>query len=233
MIPFARWVIRRKGQVELGSMGCNTCHTRVMADGSIAPGAQGNNPNDREGASMFRRAAQFGDPAKGLARIRGFARQFEMPWVTDDPNRQARTMSLDDLIAAGEAIPPGVTARSNTSIFLPPQIPDLIGIEQRRYLDHTGLVRHRGVGDLMRYCSLVQDISALDRYGDFQPQGSEAGHGERYSDEHCMPWPFISTHFSRRRTRTGSTPTPRLERESSSAKVVLRATRRLSIPTIG
>ena len=168
MIPFARWAIRRKGQVELGSMGCNTCHTRVMADGSIAPGAQGNNPNDREGASMFRRAAQFGDPAKGLARIRGFARQFEMPWVTDDPNRQARTMSLDDLIAAGEAIPPGVTARSNTSIFLPPQIPDLIGIEQRRYLDHTGLVRHRGVGDLMRYCSLVQDISALDRYGDFQ-----------------------------------------------------------------
>jgi hypothetical protein len=24
-IPFARWVIRRKGEVELGSMGCSTC----------------------------------------------------------------------------------------------------------------------------------------------------------------------------------------------------------------
>ena len=43
-IPFARWVIRQKGKVELGSMGCNTCHTRVMADGSVIPGAQGNNP---------------------------------------------------------------------------------------------------------------------------------------------------------------------------------------------
>ena len=57
-----------------------------------------------------------------------------------------------NLIAAGEAIPAGVTARSNTSIFLPPQIPDLIGVEERRYLDHTGLVRQRKIGDLMRYC---------------------------------------------------------------------------------
>lgn len=182
-IPFARWVIRRKGEVELGSMGCNTCHTRVLADGTIVPGAQGNNPGDREGASMLRRAAQFGDAAKVLERIRGFARQFEMPWLVDDPNRRAQTMSLDSLIAAGEAIPPGVTARSNTSIFLPPQIPDLIGVKERRFLDHTGLVRHRSVGDLMRYCSLVQDISARDRYDDSQLPRAEGGHGERYSDE--------------------------------------------------
>ncbi len=182
-IPFARWVIRRKGDVELGSMGCNTCHTRVLPDGTIVPGAQGNNPGDREGALMLRRAAQSGDPAKVLERIRGFALQFEMPWLADDPNRRARTMSLDELISAGEAIPPGVTARSNTSIFLPPQIPDLIGVEERRYLDHTGLVHHRGVGDLMRYCSLVQDVSARDHYGDPRPQRVEDGHGERYSDE--------------------------------------------------
>jgi hypothetical protein len=182
-IPFARWVIRRKGEVELGSMGCNTCHTRVLADGTLVPGAQGNNPGDREGALMLRRAAQLGDPGKVLDRIRGFARQFEMPWLADDPNRRAQTMSLDELIAAGEAIPAGVTARSNTSIFLPPQIPDLIGVEERRYLDHTGLVRHRSVGDLMRYASLVQDVSARDRYGDSKPQRAEDGPGERDSDE--------------------------------------------------
>ena len=67
-------------------------------------------------------------------------------------------MTLDQLIAAGEAIPPEVTARANTSVLLPPQIPDLIGIRERRYLDHTGLVRHRDVGDLMRYVSLAQDV---------------------------------------------------------------------------
>jgi hypothetical protein len=75
-----------------------------------------------------------------------------------------------------------VTARSNTSIFLPPQIPDLIGVEERRYLDHTGLVRHRGIGDLMRYSALVQDVSALDRY-DSPPPRAETSRGERYSDE--------------------------------------------------
>ena len=182
-VPFARWVIRRKGEVELGSMGCNTCHTRVLADGTVVPGAQGNNPGDREGAMMLRQAARFTDPTKVLARIRGFARQFETPWSADDLNRRAQTMSLDELIAAGEAIPPGVTARANTSIFLPPQIPDLIGVEERRYLDHTGLVRQRTIGDFMRYCSLVQDVFKLDRYGDSAPPATDAGQIERYSDE--------------------------------------------------
>src|SRR5690242_8602406 len=51
-VPFARWVTRRKGQVELGSMGCNTCHTRVLHDGTVVPGAQGNNPGDRQGALL-------------------------------------------------------------------------------------------------------------------------------------------------------------------------------------
>src|SRR6267154_4887293 len=78
IVPFARWVIRRKGEVELGSMGCNTCHTRVLPDGAVVPGAQGNNPGDRQGASMLRGVAQAGDPVKVLDRIRAFTRQFEM-----------------------------------------------------------------------------------------------------------------------------------------------------------
>ena len=39
-----------------------------------------------------------------------------------------------------ETIPPGVQARTGTSLFYPPQLPDLIGVEARKYLDHTGLV---------------------------------------------------------------------------------------------
>jgi hypothetical protein len=181
-VPFASWVIRRKGVVEMGSMGCNTCHTRVMPDGTVVPGAQGNNPGDREGAYLLSRAARAADPAKVLARIRSFAREFEMPWLPDDPNRRAQTMSLEQLIAAGEAIPPGVTSRTNTSLFLPPQIPDLIGVQDRRYLDHTGLVRRRSIGDLMRYASLVQDMVAFDRYGEAQPRAVDPTRGRRYSD---------------------------------------------------
>jgi mono/diheme cytochrome c family protein len=182
-IPFARWVIRRKGQPELGSMGCATCHTRVLPGGAVVPGAQGNNPGDREGARMLRMAALFGDRAKVLERTLGFARQFEMPWLPDDPNRQPRQMTLEALIAAGEAIPAGVTARANTSMILPPQIPDLIGVRERTYLDHTGLVRHRGIEDVMRYSSLAQDVFALDRYGESEAPKAGAGHGSRYSDE--------------------------------------------------
>jgi hypothetical protein len=182
-VPFARWVIRRKGELELGSMGCNTCHTRVMADGTAVPGAQGNNPGDREGASMLRQAASAAGADKILERVRGFARQFEMPWLPDDPNRSAQAMSLDELIGAGEAIPPGVTARSNTSMLLPPQIPDLIGVKDRHYLDHTGLVHQRDIGDLMRYATLVQDMTGLDRYGEAQPAKPAMGHATHYNDE--------------------------------------------------
>jgi hypothetical protein len=181
-VPFARWVIREKGKVEMGSMGCNTCHVRVLPDGSVIPGAQGNNPGDRQGARMLRRAAQAGAAEQVLERVRGFARQFEMPWLPDDPNQRARTMTLDELIGAGEAIPPGVTARSHTSLFAPPQIPDLIGVAERRYLDHTGLVRHREIGDLMRYSTLVQDLIGLARHGGSQPPEPPPRRGVRYSD---------------------------------------------------
>src|SRR5688572_21326764 len=74
-IPFASWVIRKKGEVELGSMGCNTCHTRVMPDGTVAPGAQGNNPGDRQGAWMLRRAISARASADILMRVRTFAKQ--------------------------------------------------------------------------------------------------------------------------------------------------------------
>ena len=181
-IPFARWIVRKKGTVELGSMGCNTCHTRVMPDGTVVAGAQGNNPGDRQGARMLRLAAKATDPAKVLERIRGFARQFEMPWLPADPNARAQSMTLEELIAAGEAIPPGVTARSNTSMFVPPQIPDLIGVRERRHLDHTGIVRHRAIGDLMRYSTLVQDVVNYAGYGGAAARTPAAGQGSRYSE---------------------------------------------------
>jgi hypothetical protein len=154
-VPFATWVIRRKGEVELGSMGCNTCHTRVMPDGSVLPGAQGNNPGDREGAYMLRRA----DPQKARERVRAFSGQFKMA-----------PLSLEEMLRLGDAIPPGVTARNGTSILIPPQIPDLIGVQERHFLDHTGLFPHRSARDMMRYVTTVTDVSA--------------GHKIRYSDEH-------------------------------------------------
>ena len=180
-VPFARWVVRKKGVVELGSMGCATCHTRVLADGTAVPGAQGNNPGDRQGAMLLAASVKALGEAKTLDRLRGFARQFQSPWLGADANAITDSFTAADFIKAGEQIPPGVTARANTSMVLPPQIPDLIGVAERRYLDHTGLIRNRGIADLMRYSSLAQDLFTQDRYGSVRL--SENPPSVRYSDE--------------------------------------------------
>lgn len=179
-VPFARWVVRQKGVVELGSMGCNTCHTRVLGDGTVVPGAQSNSPNDRQGALLLESSGKVIGEEKARAHVLGFARQFQMPWIAEDSNRLTENMTLAEFVRAGKEIPPGVTARANTSMILPPQIPDLIGVQERSFLDHTGLVRHRGIGDLMRYSSLAQDLFAQDRYGTMK--SSSVAH-LRYSDE--------------------------------------------------
>ena len=46
-MPFARWVVRAKGRVELGNIACAMCHTRVLPDGTAIAGAQGNFPFDQ------------------------------------------------------------------------------------------------------------------------------------------------------------------------------------------
>jgi hypothetical protein len=46
-MPFQRYVIGKKGVIEVGDSSCAGCHTRLMRDGSVLKGAQGNNPFDR------------------------------------------------------------------------------------------------------------------------------------------------------------------------------------------
>ncbi len=60
-------------------------------------------------------------------------------------------------------------ARHGTSPWTPVQIPDLIGIKDRKYLDRTGLVRHRDIGDLMRYAALNQVTDILASYKGYVP----------------------------------------------------------------
>src|SRR5205809_4957835 len=98
-------------------------------------------------------------------------------------------MSFDDMAGAYGAVPAGVIVREGTSIRYAAQLPDLIGVKDRRYLDHTGLVRHRSIEDLMRYAALNQDTQLLGRYGDFIPDGKDfrelpdPATQSRYSDE--------------------------------------------------
>lgn len=149
VIPDLRYVIRTKGTVELGSLSCANCHTRTMPDGTFVKGAQGNFPFERARAFSFRSGRRDEEFLRMVAHD-----NFAAPWRADDPAKRLDGMSYDAIIQMGEATPAGVMARIRTSPFSPVQVPDLIGVKELRYLDHTGLVRQREPADLMRYSAI-------------------------------------------------------------------------------
>lgn len=161
-VPYYRYVVREKGKVELGFLSCAECHTRVMPDGSIIKGAQGNPPFDKQFASDIRTASD-------AAARTGQRRLFAAPWIEQPVISQLNTMSRDEIAAQHDRIPPGVIARHGSGGFSPVQIPDLIGSAERRYWDHTGLQRNRGLGDLMRYAALNQGADRLSDFSGFIP----------------------------------------------------------------
>ena len=187
VMPFMRWVIRQKGKVELGILSCGQCHTRVMPDGTVIKGAQGNFPDDRAFGYELRIAeAKSKTKDSVLKEFREDVRKsYGAPWIKDDDSTRANRMSVSELASVLEAIIPGSCARQGTSIFYPAAIPDLIGLKDRRYLDSTGLARQRSIGDLMRYAALNQGADELTLYDQFRPVGKlpAASTQSRYSDE--------------------------------------------------
>ena len=161
VMPFARWVVRRTGAPEVGNLACAMCHTRVMPDGTVVDGAQGNFPFDRS-------LARDMEPAS-VQSIRAGLRQLTFtPWVQDDP---VFSLPRGQLLATLWSVPGGVVIRHGTSAAYPARVPDLIGLRERRYFDATGLVRHRTIGDLMRYSAANQTIDMLASYGGYLPAG--------------------------------------------------------------
>ena len=119
-----------------------------------------------------------------LAGVRAIlTHDYGTPWLRDDLNIQVNSLSARDLIAAFEAEPAGVAACNNSSLFSPVQVPDLIGIRDRKYLDHTGHMLHRDIGDLMRFSAFIQG-NTLNSFGDYTLPPSVPGFvfEERMSD---------------------------------------------------
>lgn len=184
-LPFYRYVISEKGKVEIGILSCAMCHTRVMPDGSLIKGAQGNFPFDRALAVDYHARPEQVDEARTLERF-----LFTVPGGDSRPENQFSTFTLDEMALRHEAIPPGVLARHRSTPFYPVQVPDLIGVKDRHYLDRTGLQRHRSLVDLMRYAALNQGGDDLAHFGDFTPMPlffdgkfPDASTQTRYSDE--------------------------------------------------
>ncbi|HQR06650.1 MAG TPA: hypothetical protein PLN21_07500 [Gemmatales bacterium] len=162
-LPFYRYVIRTKGRVEVTRLSCAMCHTRVLPDKTVVKGAQGNFPFGRAVAYDTRKT-NSADFARSLELL-----LFGAPWLRPDPLAGLGKKSVEDIASAHALVPAGVLARHGSGVWSPVQVPDLIGIQHRMYLDRTGLIRHRDIGDLMRYAALNQDADSLARHGSFRP----------------------------------------------------------------
>ncbi len=189
IMPFYRYVVRQKGKLELGRLACANCHARVMLDGTVLKGAQGNIPFDAfRGYAL--RSHRF-----QTQEVHALERQlYAAPWLLQfDPSFRMERMTVEQIAAAHEEIPPGVLARHRSSPFDPVQVPDLIGLKERLYLDRTGLQPQRSIVDIMRYAALNQgadDIASFDGFVpvDFPlfrtlPEPRDRRIPGRYSDE--------------------------------------------------
>jgi hypothetical protein len=181
-LPFLSYVIREKGKIELGSFSCGMCHTRVMPDRTVLKGAQGNMPF---GAAV----AQSSRVPPPIYRL-----LFGVPWLKPDPIDRLFAMENAQISDMWASAPAGVIARHQSSPFDPVQVPDLIGVKDRHYLDRTGLQRNRTLEDFMRYAALNQGADFLSNFHGFVPADVPAFKnlpdpsdpvrvGGRYSDE--------------------------------------------------
>ncbi len=183
-LPGNRIVIRKKGVLEAGINSCAGCHTRIMPDGSQLQGAQGIvDPLPTE--EDLQRARNL-TPERIRRRQETFWILYGAPWI--QPKEQFIAFYTKEVLYRLDAADrPGVFARQGTSQTHRPHVPSLIGIQDIKYLDATGLVRHRSIGDLARYAITNQGLDTMAFYGDFQPSTQttpfSSEPGTRYSDE--------------------------------------------------
>jgi hypothetical protein len=168
MFPFARYVVKPEG-LRLGVAACGNCHTRVIEDGSIIKGAQGNFNLDRMRVYGLVQKLQLPEDVL-RAREQEF---FRAPWIDHPSQTQLDTLTIHGYIAAHTAIPDGVLLRQGTNHAYPARIPDLRGIKDHLYLDATGHMRNREPGDLMRYAAFNENVDLLMRYDNFIPEFGE------------------------------------------------------------
>jgi hypothetical protein len=185
-VPFLRYGIREGGRVEVGILSCATCHSRVMPDGQVIDGAQGNFRYNAAIAWSYRMHSPPEFVHKDVKLIYG------TPWMNPDPHGKLYTASVDEICSFEEVMPNGVIARNGTSPFYPTQVPSLIGVKDRLYLDATGQIQHRNIADLMRYMALAQGIDFVSNYDGFVPNAEGTPpkppapselRAQRYSDE--------------------------------------------------
>jgi hypothetical protein len=155
-----RWTVDRDRTLKLTFNECAACHTRLLPDGTIIRGAQG---NLKFSVSVFGMVLQRAIEArKREGRLMPPAESayasFAVPWLKDDINLGLRTMpDAERQRIDGPTDTPGTFSRFNGSPYFTNHMPDLIGVKDRKYLDATATHRNRGPEDIARYGILVTE----------------------------------------------------------------------------
>lgn len=157
-----RWIPTSTG-LTLGLANCASCHIRDMPDGSSLAGAPGNqvgSPINRFKIGLWGASAI---ELPGDTPALSVWRSWSVPWIKDDIHESIRRMQPQQFGPLfGSAAGPGMFPRWNGSAYYPTKIPDLIGVKERKYIDHTATHQHRSPGDLMRYAALVTYSDSSD-----------------------------------------------------------------------
>ena len=155
-----RWVPTSKG-LALSLQDCASCHSRFMPDGSTQDGAPFNDSGDGVTAVFTGHTTasflDFYSPGETPAMVAW--RFWAAPWVPNDINERLKSA---DLHPRDLGIVRGIVPRFNSSLFYPTKVPDLIGVKDRKFIDHTATHRLRDAGDLMRYAALISCCDIAD-----------------------------------------------------------------------
>jgi len=180
-----RWVPTERG-VALSFSNCSFCHTAYLPNGTRVPGApfKTTAPRPPDTFKLWPLISRVQLELRVLVGAPPFFmapetigerlyRAYGVPWRTDDVNERFKSFTQSDYETFDLAFRAGGgIARWNGSLFYPAKIPDLIGIKERKYIDHTATHSHRGIGDLMRYAALVSFAETAD-FGPYHVLGPE------------------------------------------------------------
>lgn len=168
-----RWVVDTDGKLKISLSSCASCHTQLMPDGNLLPGAPSNYDLSFSPAADFLLAKL---KKSTVSEGDDFYVKFGVPWRDDDIHARFKGMSDKDLKAFGTLKSGGVIgsyiARFNGSPFFTTRMGDLIGVKNYRYLETTATHLNRGPEDVARYCTLVEftDIGAFGPHHMVDPQ---------------------------------------------------------------
>jgi len=153
-----RWVVDSDRKLKLSFSSCSGCHTRILPDGSLLPGAPSN--FDLSDAPAVGRMLNQLRLTPGKSYGQEVYAQHGVPWLADDEHARLRDLPDEQLSAflsqeTGE--PPGTMfARFNGSPLYETRMADLRGVKDRKFLDATATHRNRGTADIARYGIMVE-----------------------------------------------------------------------------